>query len=147
MTSEIVIRYIHFLSIFFVVGALFTEAVLIKKEMSSKEINLLSKIDSIYGLAAIILVATGLSLWFWVGKPADFYTKNWIFHTKVGLAILMGILSIFPTIYFLKNRKSTDGVSLKKTPGYIFWTLRLELVIIIVIPFLAVLMAKGVGYY
>jgi len=147
MTNEIVVLYIHFICIFLVVGAIFAEAVLVKKEMTTKEINLLSKIDAIYGLSAIILVMAGLSLWFWVGKPAEFYSKNWIFHLKVGLAILMGIASISPTIYFLRNRKPLHDDTLKTTPTFVLWMIRLEVLIIFIIPLLAIMMARGIGYY
>lgn len=106
MTTEILLRYIHFISIFFIVGSLFTEFVLLKKEMSRSELARLSRIDAVYGLASIALLAAGLTLWLGsIGKPAEFYTNNPIFLTKLGLFTIVGLLSIYPTVYFLKNRK------------------------------------------
>lgn len=113
--------------------------------MTRAEINRLAKIDLLYGLSAISLVGAGLMLWFMVGKPADFYSYNWIFQLKVGLAILLGLLSLPPTIFFLKNQKGeeTEAVVL---PGYIKTLVRIELLLLLIIPLCAVLMAQGIGY-
>ncbi len=145
MTTEILLRYVHFISIFFIVGSLFTEFVLLKREMSRHELARLTRIDAVYGLAAITLLAAGLTLWLGsIGKPAEFYTRNPIFLIKLGLFTLVGLLSIYPTVYFIKNRKG-DAAEVLSIPTVIIWMLRLELVLMLIIPLLASLMAKGVG--
>jgi putative membrane protein len=147
MTLEISLRYVHFISIFAIVGSLVSEHLLLKKEVTRAELDRLSKIDAVYGIAALILVSVGLTLWLGsIGKPAIYYTKNWIFLTKVGLFSLIGILSIYPTVFFIKNRKG-DPDELVKIPQSIFWMLRLELLLLFVIPLLAGLMARGVGFF
>jgi putative membrane protein len=147
MTLEIFLRYIHFISIFAIVGSLVSEHLLLKKEVTRAELDRLSKIDAVYGIAAVVLVSVGLTLWLGsIGKPAIYYTKNWIFLTKVGLFSLIGILSIYPTVFFIKNRKG-DPDELVKIPQSIFWMLRLELLFLFVIPLLAGLMARGVGFF
>lgn len=114
--------------------------------MTRQEINRLAVIDLIYGLGAVALVAAGMMLWFAVGKPADFYTNNWIFLLKVGLAIGMGLISLIPTIFFLKNRKGEDEQELVNIPGHLIMIVRIELLLLLLIPFCAVLMAKGIGF-
>lgn len=145
MTSEIVLRYLHFISIFAIVGTLVSEHLLLKPQLTRKEIGRLASIDGIYGLAALLLLGVGLTLWLGgIGKPTDYYSKNWIFHTKLTLFVLIGLFSIYPTIFFLKNRKGNpdDVVSVPKS---IFLLLRLELLLLFIIPILAGLMAKGIG--
>ena len=145
MTTEILLRYVHFTSIFFIVGSLFTEFVLLKKEMSRSELTRLSRIDAVYGIASIALLAAGLTLWLGsIGKPSEFYTKNPIFLIKLGLFTVVGLLSIYPTVYFLRNRKGNENEVLT-TPPVLTWMLRVELILIFVIPLLAGIMAKGVG--
>jgi len=142
---EIFLRYIHFISIFAIVGSLVSEHQLLKKEMKRHELARLARIDALYGLAALSLLAAGLTIWLGgIGKPAEFYTKNWIFHTKLTCFILIGLLSIYPTVFFIKNRKGNSN-ELVKTPHLIFWMLRFELLLLVVIPLLAGLMAKGIG--
>ncbi len=147
MTTEIVLRYIHFISIFAIVGSLVSEHLLLKKELSRAEIRRLSVIDAVYGCAALALLIAGLTLWLGsFGKPAVYYTKNWIFHTKITCFALIGILSIYPTVFFIRNRKGnqTDVIPV---PESIFWMLRFELVLLFIIPLLAGLMAHGVGFF
>lgn len=147
MTLEIFLRYVHFISIFAIVASLVSEHLLLKKEVTRAELDRLSKIDAVYGIAALILVSVGLTLWLGsIGKPAIYYTKNWIFLTKVGLFSLVGILSIYPTVFFIKNRNG-DPDELVKIPSSIFWMLRFELLLLFVIPLLAGLMARGVGFF
>jgi putative membrane protein len=147
MTVESLLRYIHFVSIFVIVGTLSAEAVLVKSTMTRRELGRLAKIDGLYGIAALSLLGAGLTLWLGgFGKPDYFYSKNWIFHTKILLFLLVGIISIKPTVFFLKQRKGDQG-ELVNVPGSIMTILKIELGLLAIIPLLAGLMAKGVGYF
>ena len=146
MTTEIVLRYLHFISIFAIAGSLVSEHLLLKPTLSRTELDRLSKIDGVYGLAALVLLGVGMTLWLGgIGKPTEFYSNNPIFHVKLTLFVLIGILSIFPTVFFLKNRKG-DPREEVRVPKAIIWALRLELLLLAIIPILAGLMAKGIGY-
>jgi putative membrane protein len=145
MSTEILLRYIHFISIFTIVGTLASEHLLLKKSLTRSEIDRLSKIDGIYGLAVLILLAAGMMLWLGgYGKPTEFYSNNPIFHTKLGFFVLIGLLSAYPTIFFIKNRKG-DPEELINIPNSIFWMVRFELLLLFIIPILAGLMAKGIS--
>ena len=147
MTAEIILRYIHFISIFAIVGSLTSEHLLLKRHMSRAAIGRVARIDAVYGLAALTLIAAGLTLWLGgVGKPSVYYTKNWIFHTKITMFLMVGLLSIYPTVFFLKNRKGNPD-EIVEIPRTVFWMLRLELLFLFVIPLLAGLMARGVGFF
>lgn len=145
MTLEIFLRYIHFVSIFAIVSTLVAEHLLLKKEMTPAEIKRLSMIDAVYGIAALTLLGAGLTLWLGEhGKPAAFYTNNWIFLLKVGLFTVVGLLSIYPTVFFLRKRKSEEAKIV--IPAVIVWMVRMELLLLFIIPLLAGLMAKSIGY-
>ena len=147
MTTEIFLRYVHFISIFAIVGSLVSEHLLLKNELTRAEIGKLARIDAVYGIAALTLLTAGLTLWLGsIGKPAIVYTKNWIFHTKITCFALVGILSIYPTIFFIKNRKGNQN-DVVAIPKSIFWLLRFELLLLFIIPLLAGLMAHGVGFF
>jgi putative membrane protein len=146
MTTEIILRYLHFVSIFTIVSALVAEHLLLKKRMTPTELGRLSRIDAVYGVAALTLLAVGLTLWLGdIGKPSEFYSKNWIFHLKLTLFTLVGLFSIYPTVFFLKNRDSKQDIL--EVPSLVFWMIRLELLLLFIIPLLAGLMAKGNGYF
>jgi putative membrane protein len=147
MTFEIALRYVHFISLFALVSSLVSEHLLLKKQLTRSEISRLSRIDAIYGLAALSILAAGLTLWFsGAGKPTVYYSKNWIFHTKVTLFLMVALLSIYPTIFFMKNRKGDPG-EIVQVPKTLLWLLRVELVLLFIIPLLANLMARGVGFF
>ena len=144
MNELIVTRFIHFVGIMIVFAMVCIENVLIKPSMERKRIKQLFNVDGIYGLFSIIVVAAGLYLWFGVGKPAAYYTQNGIFHTKVGLFIVVGILSIWPTVFYFKNRKGDENDKIE-VPNYLRKIIRIEIFLLIAIPLLAALMAQGVG--
>ena len=147
MTLELFLRYAHFISIFGIVGTLVGEHLLLKPLLTRQEIGRISRIDSVYGLAALTLLAAGLTLWLGgFGKQTEFYTKNWIFHLKLTCFIAIGLLSIYPTVFFLKQRKG-DPAELINVPKAIFLMIRIELVLLFLIPLLAGLMSRGIGYF
>jgi putative membrane protein len=67
------------------------------------------------------------------------------FFSPMGCFVMIGLLSIYPTVFFIKNRKGKDD-EVVSIPPTIFWMLRFELLLLFVIPLLAGLMAHGVGY-
>lgn len=145
MTIEILLRYLHFICIFAIVSSLVAEHLLLKPSLKRKEIGRLAKIDGIYGFAVLVLLGAGMTLWLGGhGKPMEFYTQNSLFQAKLGLFLVIGLLSIYPTVFFFKKRKG-DPAELVIIPNSILWTIRLELLIVFMIPLLAGLMAKGIG--
>lgn len=139
----VLIRYVHFLGIILLASTLFTEHIMLKKVMIPAEMKKLAVVDLIYGISAILVLASGLTLWFAVGKPATFYNSNPIFHTKITLFLVVGVMSIYPTMFILKSRKSKAETI--AVPKKIIMMLRIEILLLLIIPLLAVLMAQGYG--
>jgi len=145
MTIEIFLRYVHFLSIILIAGTLAAEYVLVKDKLTRREISRISFIDLVYGVASIAVFAAGVTLWIGgYGKPTEWYSKNGIFHVKLTLLVIIGLLSAYPTIFFLKNRKG-DADELVSVPKAVSYSIAIELILLAIIPFLAGLMAKGIG--
>lgn len=141
--EELFIRYFHFLGIITLASALIGEYLLISKEIDLKSFKKLIVVDAIYGAGAIATLIGGALLWFTVGKPAEFYSSNFIFHIKLTVFLSIGLLSIFPTVYFLRNRNSvSESIAI---PNYIVKIIRAELCLLVFLPLLGVLIARGVG--
>jgi putative membrane protein len=141
--DEVLVRYMHFLGIIILSAALVSEHVLLSIDTSVKKFKRLAFIDAIFGLSAIVIVTAGSLLWFVVGKPSEFYSQNWIFHTKLTVFLLIAILSIYPTLFFIRNRnKSIEQVWVPKT---LIMVIRAELSLLLLMPLLAALMAHGFG--
>ncbi|MBT3529536.1 MAG: DUF2214 family protein [Gammaproteobacteria bacterium] len=136
-------RILHFLAIFILAGAILIQNMAIKPEISGEDAKNLARVDGILGLSAVAVLFIGLVLWLWVGKPAEFYSTNPVFHVKLGLFLVVFLLSLYPTIFFFKNRKSEEEVI--QVPKAIVTLLRLEIILLVPIPILATLMARGIG--
>jgi len=136
----ILTRYGHFLGILAIAASLVSEHLLIRPNLTRREIRRLSILDGIYGFGAILALVCGLLLWFGVGKPADFYTSNGLFHIKVTLFVIMGVLSIWPTVFFMRERKG-DPDETVDVPKRIVMFLRIELLIVFTMPLLASIVA------
>ena len=136
-------RVLHFAAIFCLAGALVVENMAIKPQISGEDARNLAKVDAVCGISALLVFGIGLTLWLWVGKPAEFYSSNPIFHAKLGLFLLMVLCAIAPAAFFLKHRKSYEEIV--AVPSYLRLLLKFELVLLLIIPVLALLMARGIG--
>ena len=150
MTLQAILAYIHYLSIITLIVTLVVELVVFEKVLSIKEMKKLQRADSLYGLAAIMVLTTGTLRIMWYGNGWLYYLNNYFFITKLSLFLLVGLLSIYPTMAFLKWRKlpddlesfSYDDSTYKKLLGFI----RLEVILVFLIPLFAAMMARGIGF-
>lgn len=143
----ILIPYLHYIGIMALMGSLISEHLILKPQMNKAQIKSLATVDLIYLFAAILVLTTGILRWFVYGKGYDFYMSTHLFHIKLTLFIIIGILSIFPTIKILKWRKQTkhgeDPDITEKGVKKLLMFIRIELLLITIIPLLAVLIARG----
>ena len=142
MTAEILVRYLHFIGIFVIYGMLTVEHVLLKDKLTPAGMRRLALYDLAYGIAALVTLATGLTLVFYVGKTSAFYTVNPLFWLKLLLFLLIALISIVPTVFLLKNRRSTEDVIV---PRKVILALRWELSLLAIMPLLGAMMARGIG--
>ena len=143
MIIDLLVRYVHFVGLILLSSSLVAEHLLISKRMKRGDFKRLAAVDRFYGISALITLVAGLLLWFVVGKPKEFYNTNFIFHIKVTLFVTVGIISIFPTVFFIKKGK--ENTEMVDVPQKMITLIRIQLVLLIIMPFLAVLMASGVG--
>lgn len=130
-------------------GSLISEYILLKSGLAKNLVKYLAIVDLLYGFAVVFVLTTGLLRWFYFGKGYDFYISIPLFHIKLTLFFVMAILSKFPTLKIRKWRKqvkmgenpSIDDKAVKR----IIMFIRIEFLILIAIPLLAVLIARGSG--
>lgn len=140
-----IVTYFHFISIFILFSTLIIEVNIIKKKMTNHNFRILKKADLFFGLFAILTISTGILRMYYFGKGVNYYLSNHLFLLKLLLFILVGLLSIYPTIQFLKLRKLKIEFIEFKHYKIILLLLRIELILLLIIPFFAVLVAKGIG--
>jgi putative membrane protein len=146
---EPAIAYLHFVSILSVAAFLVTELFLCTRDLQPPHVRTLALVDLYYMIAAIVVLITGLLRVFVVGKGAGFYLQNPVFYIKLALFVAVGLVSILPTLQFIRwNRalkageerilRDKDIVTARRYIG-------LELVLLSFIPLMGVLMARGIG--
>ena len=144
MISEILIRYLHFVSMFILVASVLGQHLMLKGRITRATVGKAQRLDIAYAIAVVVVLATGLAQWFLVGKPAEFYSSNPIFHTKLTLFLFVGLISIYPSVFLGKHRKGDPG-EIVEIPKKLIWSVRVELLLLFLMPLLATLMARGIG--
>jgi putative membrane protein len=146
---EAAIAYLHFVSAFLVAAFLVTEFFLCNPRLQPTPVRTLARVDLYYLFAAAAVLITGALRLFAVGKGAAFYLNNPVFYIKLALFLAVGLISIPPTLQFIRwNRMlNTDArrVPPDRDVGSARRYIALELVLLAFIPLMAVLMARGIG--
>ena len=141
--------YLHYLSIFVLFALLSVEHVQFKLPLDLRRARSLIITDIAYGISAGVVLFTGLARVLWYGKGLDYYLGNSLFHAKVGLFILVGLISVVPTFVFLNWRNSLKAGEVpqvsERQARLVIMVIRLELLLLLALPLLAVLMARGYG--
>lgn len=143
----VLFAFLHHLAAFTLVAAIALEFVLLRGELTVWSARRLRAADMVLGIAATILLLAGLARVFWFEKGATYYFHNHAFLTKFTLFVLVGLLSIVPTIEFLSWRKAVEAGQVPVVAAAKLKRLRMivhiELAAIVLILFCAALMAKG----
>lgn len=149
MTLEALLAYAHILAILTMVVFLASEAALCRVQwLNAAVVERLAKIDAIYGIAAVSVLLTGLARTWWGVKGTAWYWANPLLHIKVTLFVVIGLLSIKPTLTFLRWRRELRATGQLPDEAQIRLARRLVMVqahIVPLIPLAAVFMARGFG--
>ena len=149
VSTSAIVAYVHYLGIILCFGSLMFERLILKQNLSRNETISIIIADVIYGIAGLAILITGILRVKYYGQGGEFYTNNPIFWLKVSLYIVIGLLSLYPTITYVswaipltKNKLPVITENLVKRFQLIIMT---ELVGFTVIPFFATLMSRGIG--
>lgn len=141
---DLLVRYAHFISIIVLASALVAQHLFYSPAINAMQCKKLRTLNIIYGAGAIVAFITGMLLWLAVGKPKEFYSQGGLIHMKMTLFIIMGLLSVVPTIFYKKASKLLAQNEAPITPPkYVIGVIRAELVILLLLPLIAVFMAAG----
>lgn len=144
---NILVALLHHIAAFTLVSTLLAELVLVRQPLTVSSAKSLRFIDSIYGLSAMLIIVLGVLRVMYFEKGQDYYLHSHAFMLKMTAFIVVGLLSIYPTVVFLRWGKAVKQNQLPVFPdaqaSIIQTILKLELAGVIFILAGAVLMAKG----
>ena len=148
MLLSSLLAFLHFVFAFGVIFSIFYERLVIKKLLTRQSVSRLRKTDGFYGLSALLLLAIGFIRVFYFEKGSEFYFSNPFFHLKLALFVLIGLLSIYPTVRFMKWKKmfaAQETLELNdREYNRITRILNIEIALVILLLLSASLMAKGI---
>ena len=146
---EAAIAYLHFVSAFLVAAFLVTEFFLCTRDLQPAQVKALARVDLYYLIAAAAVLVSGALRMFAVAKGAGFYLNNPVFYIKLALFLAVGLVSILPTLQFMRWNRALESVQKadprERNVGSTRRYIALELLLFAFIPLMAVLMARGIG--
>src|SRR3954452_8096019 len=149
MTLEALLAYAHFLAILTLVVFISSEAALCRPEwLNATVVERLVIVDRVYGIAAGAVLLTGLARTWWGIKGTAWYWSNGLLHLKLALFIAVGLMSIKPTIMFIRWRRELRATGALPSEVEVRtarkWVMA-QAHIIALIPLAAVFLARGFG--
>ncbi len=149
ITQSSLVAYVHYVSFMFCFGALVFERARVKANPARDEAIAMVIADIIYGIAGLSLLLSGIFRVIKYGQGSEFYIHNPLFWIKVGIFIVVGLLSLYPTITYLLWAIPLSKGDLPKVSDDLVARLRIilnvELLGFTLIPLFATLMARGIG--
>jgi putative membrane protein len=140
---------LHHIVAFALTACLVYEFVAFRKELTVAEARRIQRVDLVYGIAAGLMIVFGLLRVYFFEKGPNYYLSNHIFWTKMALFVIIGLLSIYPTIRYIKWNPMLAENKMPEIPEQEYKHIRLllwlEMAGLVLILFAAPLMARGIG--
>ncbi len=139
--------FLHHLCAFTLVSALAIEFALIRSELTVSSARRLQVTDLVLGISAGALFIVGLLRVFFFEKGASYYFHSHAFLAKFSLFIIVGLLSIIPTMEFLSWRGAIKAgqvpVMAAAKRRRVTAVIHAELAAVVIILLCAAIMARG----
>ena len=149
MVSTALMAFLHHVLAFILTACLVYEFIAYRKNMGIAEIRRIQRVDLAYGISAGLLILVGLLRVFFFEKGPNFYMNNPFFWVKMVAFLLVGLLSIDPTIRYIRwnrtlRQNAVPEISEReyRRTRLLLW---LEVIGFAVILLAASLMARGIG--
>src|SRR5512139_2016081 len=147
MVATALMAFLHHLLAFTLVGCVVYEFIAYRRGLTIEEARRIQRADLLYGISAGLLLIVGLLRVFYFEKGSAYYGNNPFFWLKMDAFLVVGLLSIDPTIRYLRWNKTLKEGRLPEIPEREYKRTRLilslEVVGLAVILFGAAMMARG----
>jgi len=144
-----ILASLHHIAAFTLVACLVYEWLTFRQRLSAPEARGLQQIDLWYGISSLVLLVVGILRVVYGGKAYTYYMGNGLFWVKMALILVVGILSIYPTIRYIRWGSITDAGFVVPDAEFvrIRRLLRLQLIGLVLVVIVAPAMARGLWLF
>lgn len=143
--------FLHHLCFVVIMLTLFAEMLLLKQPLTLPSARKIQRYDAVYGAAAGLIIVVGVLRVLYFEKGADYYLHSTPFIAKMSLFLLVGLLSIYPTMTFLKwntsLRQDIVPALSEEQRRRLRMVMHVEATLLVLMILCATMMAKGIGYW
>jgi putative membrane protein len=144
-----VVSSLHLLALAIGLPAVFLRGRALKGPLDADGLRRLLAADNVWGVAAGLWLVTGLLRAFGgLEKGTEFYLRSPLFWTKMALFFVVLLLEVRPMITLIRWRvRLGRGLPVDTSVAPRLYTLNhIELAVVVVMVFVASMMARGVGF-
>ncbi|HEY1710529.1 MAG TPA: DUF2214 family protein [Rhizomicrobium sp.] len=148
-TRDLAFAIGHHLLIFALAAVLAFEIGTVKQALTANDIRRTGRVDTWYGILAALIIVVGFARANFGAKGWAYYSVNTFFWAKIAAFVIVGLLSIWPTVALIRWRGAlkTDpdflpAPAMIATVRRFLWA---EVFFFALIPAFAAAMARGYG--
>ncbi len=149
--TDLILAIAHHLCVFTLAGLLIAEVALLRPGIAGERIRQIASVDAAYGAVAGLIIIVGILRVIFGDKGAEYYMHNWAFWLKMAAFLIVGLLSVPPTLAILGWRRQQKADPAFTPDPTLVGRLRRfytgEIIAFAFIPAFAAAMARGYGMF
>jgi putative membrane protein len=142
---DLLLAILHHFLVFSLAGMLTAEFALVRPGLAGSSLDLLGRIDGAYGGVAGAIVVVGICRVLFGLKGWEYYVTNHAFWGKMIAFVIVGLLSIRPTMRIIAWRRSETGVVPEGEIIAVRSWIKGEIAFLALVLVFAAAMARGIG--
>jgi putative membrane protein len=145
MDWNLLLAIAHHLAVFTLVAIFAAEFVLLRPGLTQVQVGQLARIDAAYGIVAGVVIVVGIVRVIFGGTGWEYYVTNHAFWGKMAAFVIMGLLTVPPTIAIRRWAKAGEVAPPEAEVRANRRFLHLQAGVLLLIPIFAAAMARGYG--
>ena len=143
---DLVLAILHHVIVFSLVAVVFAELTTVRRGMDAAAVTRVAALDTWYGVLAGLILVVGFSRVGFAAKGWHYYEHNAYFWAKIATFAMIGMLSIPPTLSYLRWRRA-GILPTNEMVAYVRRFLLAEVLLFVPLLGFAAAMARGYGEF
>jgi putative membrane protein len=108
-TRDLILAILHHVIIFALFGLIIAELLMVRPGLAPAQVKRLGIVDAHYGLFAGLILVVGFARAKFAAKGWDYYEHNHFFWAKIMTFLVIGAISIWPTVKIFGWKKAAKA--------------------------------------